>query len=149
MDFMAGRALGKTMLVLAAPALLAACGSGSQPVGSPSGAPEVTQAAALPDGLAIMPGAKVTSTEAPGGGQAGAPTSQVQFEVAASSADVAKFYKAEFARVGLTVENDMTMQGNMILSGKAHNGEDIVINASDGTGGGATQVTVSTAKTAG
>lgn len=146
MDFMTERAFGKTMLALVSPLLLIACGSGSQPTGNSSGATQMAQAAALPDGLAMMPGAKVTGTEAPGAGQAGAPTSQVQFEIAARSADVAKFYKAEFARLGLVLENDMSSGGDVILSAKAANGEDIVINASNPTSGGATQVTVSTAK---
>ena len=149
MDFMTGRAFGRTLLVLVAPALLAACGSGSQPADGTNVAAERSQTVALPDGLTMMPGAKVISTETPGGGQEGAPTSQVRFEVSASAAEVAKFYKAEFTRVGLTLENDMSSGGNVIVSGKAHNGEDIVVNAEDGAAGSATQVSISTAKATG
>ena len=149
MYYLTGRTLGRALLVLTAPAFLAACGSGSQPAGGASAAAQAPASATLPDGLALMPGAKVTSTEIPGGGQAGAPTSMVRFEVAAKAAEVAAFYKAEFARVGLKVENDMSSGGNVIVSGKAHNGEDIVVNAEDGTAGGATQVSVSTAKATG
>lgn len=149
MDFINLRALARTLIGFAFPVFLAACGSGSQPAGGPSASAEISQAVALPNGLALMPGAKIISTDIPGGGAQGAPTSQVSFEVGAASTDVATFYKAEFARVGIVVENDMSMQGNIILSGKAPNGEDLVINAEDGVGGAATKVTVSTAKTAG
>jgi hypothetical protein len=143
MKFGIGRGFARTLLALAAPALLVACGSSSQPAGG--GAAPASQTAVLPDGLALMPGAKVTSTEVPGGGQADAPTSMVRFEVAAKADEVAKFYKAEFARVGLKVENDIGSGGNIVVTGKAHDGEDLVVNAEDGAGGGATQVTISTA----
>ena len=93
-----------------------------------------------------MPGAKVTSTEVPGGGQSEGPTSMVRFEVASKAADVAEFYKAEFARAGLKVENDISSGGNIVVTGKAHNGEDLVITAEDGAGEAATQVSITTAR---
>ena len=96
-----------------------------------------------------MPGAKVTNTDLPSAGTPGNPSSKMDLEVSASSADVAKFYTAEFKRLGIPVENNMVMSGNIVLSGKAPSGEDIVINAEDGTGGAATKMTVVTAKTSG
>ncbi len=140
-----GRGFGRTFFALAAPALLVACGSGSQPGGDGEAA-QTSQSAELPDGLALMPGAKVTGTDVPGGGQAEAPTSMVRFEAASKAADVAKFYKAEFARVGLTIENDISSGGNIVVTGKAHKGEDLVITAEDGAGGAATQVSITTAR---
>jgi hypothetical protein len=138
------RAAGRTWLLLASTALLSACGSGSSSTGAAgektASSEETSQSASLPHGLALMPGAKVIGADDAG---------KVNLEVAASSADVAKFYKAEFERVGIAVENDMVMQGNMILSGKAADGEDVVVNAADGKDGSPTSITVAAVKDAG
>ena len=158
MTFNNGRGLGRTGLVLTMLCLVS-CGSGTQGTsgsdGQSNGVDKAEVAAgdlqnvALPYGLAKMPGAKVTNADVPSGGSEGSPTSKVNLEVGASSADVAKFYKAEFKRLGIAAENNMVMSGNIILTGKAPSGEDIVINAEDGTGGAATKMTVATAKASG